>query len=208
MKKWRLLLLILIPLVFPGMLKAADDGRDTPPNTNQRGPSGQNTETGDVVYGTQKDSGFYVGGDSGVFAPLGGSSDVLSVQFLSAVTGGYSVKRRFNFQLRLLQGIGQLDRNSSTTFLFMTEFDTKINFLKRGFSPYILGGIGFYVLSFSGFDPLISKDTNLTYVGGGGFDYLFGSNSVGLGVNYRGFLNATRNFQGLEVTVNYAYHFF
>jgi hypothetical protein len=101
-----------------------------------------------------------------------------------------------------------MERNSSSSFFFMTEFDLKVNLLKKGFSPFVQGGVGMYVLSFSGFDPLVSRDTNLTYTAGGGFDYIFGSNSVGLGVNYRGFLNDTRNFKMLEIVIQYAFHFF
>src|SRR5262249_44034264 len=152
--------------------------------------------------------GFYLGGDSGILAFLGNSSDVFGPAFTAGTEFGYSLDRRFNFQLRVGTAYGSLDRNSSNAFFFTTEFDTKINFLKKGFSPFVLGGIGFYLLDFSGRDPLVAEDTNLTYVMGGGFDYNFGPNAIGLGVNYRGFVNKLRDFQALEILVQYSFHFF
>jgi hypothetical protein len=171
-------------------------------------PENKPVDGGYLPYGQERDSGFYLGGESGALIFLGNSSNVFSPAFISSIKFGYSLKRRLNFQLRLLEGNGDLNFNGSGTFFFITEFDTKINFTKTAFSPFILGGIGFYVLDFGGFDPFVFQETNLTYVGGGGFDYRFGSNSVGLGVDYRGFVNEGFDFQGLEILVQYTFSFF
>jgi hypothetical protein len=157
---------------------------------------------------SERKSGFYLGGDSGVLAFLGNSSGVFSPAFTSGAEFGYSIRRLYNFQLRISSAFGSLDRNSANTFFFMTEFDTKIKFTKKAFSPFVLGGVGFYLLDFSGRDPLVANDTNLTYVAGGGFDYNFGGSAIGLGVNYRGFVNKLRDFQALEVLVQYSFYFF
>jgi hypothetical protein len=188
----------------------AKDARETPPNTNTGStPPPSGGEGQNLGYGPERDSGIFLGGDTGAFIPLGYASHALTPQFLSSVDFGYILKRRLSFQLRLLTGYGQTERTGAGTFLFMLEYDTKFNFLKKSaFSPFIMGGVGMYVLSFSGFDPFISNGTNLTFVGGGGFDYNFGSNSVGLDINYRGFLNSVHYFEGLETLVSYTYHFF
>ncbi|MFO1520408.1 MAG: hypothetical protein U1F57_12230 [bacterium] len=166
------------------------------------GPKGSN------LGGQEKTSGFFVGGDSGVLVPLGKSSDIFSLHFLSGAKGGYSFKRILNLQLRILEANGRLERNSSSTFFFMTDAEVKVNFLRKAFSPFIVGGVGFYFLDFGGSDPLVKRDTNLTYMGGGGFDYIFGSNSVGIAGGYRGFSNKGKNFKALEITIQYAFHFF
>src|SRR5438128_1470066 len=99
-KRFALVFLLIIGLLSQGVW--AKDEKDTPTNTNRGGtttptPPSQNPPPPNNPYMKEKESGLYVGGDSGVFIPLGGSSNVLSVQFLSAVKVGYSLKRRFNF---------------------------------------------------------------------------------------------------------------
>src|SRR4030095_6918467 len=155
-----------------------------------------------------KDSGFYVGGDTGVWIFLGNSNDTFGAGFTTGADFGYSLKRYINFQLRVAQAPSSLDRNNSNVFFFTGEFDLKFNLTKTAFTPFVLGGVGFYFVDFGGRDPFVKEETNLNYVFGGGFDYNFGVNSIGLGVNYRGFANSFRDFKALEILVQYSFNFF
>ena len=115
----------------------------------------------------KKDSGLFVGGDSGVMIFLGNSNDTFGAGFTYGAKFGYSLRRHFNFLLRVGQAFSSLERNESNVFFFTTEFDTKINFTKTAFSPFVLGGVGFYLIDFGGRDPFVKEETNLTYVFGG-----------------------------------------
>src|SRR5262245_41316297 len=214
MKKSAVLMLALFCLtaIPPSWAK---DERETPPNTNtkssppsQQHPTGGESENVNVGYGQERESGIFLGGDTGAFIPFGHASHGITPQFLSSIDFGYMFKRRLSLQARLLTGYGQTERTSAGVFLFMFEADAKYNFRKAGLSPFLFAGVGMYLLSFSGFDPFVAHDTNLTFVGGSGFDYIFGSNSVGLNINYRGFNNKAHYLQGMETLVSYTYRFF
>jgi len=76
------------------------------------------------------------------------------------------------------------------------------------FTPYFIGSAGMYVLSFDSFGSLIRNETNFTYTGGGGLEFRLGSsNKIMIGSEYRGFVNSGANFQGVSVTLGYAFQF-
>ncbi|MCE9625269.1 MAG: outer membrane beta-barrel protein, partial [Deltaproteobacteria bacterium] len=79
--------------------------------------------------------------------------------------------------------------------------------LKTKFRPYFIGTVGFYHLDFNDFLSPIADDSNLTFTGGGGIEYEFGSSRIGLGSEYRGFINDGLDLRSVQVTFGYTFQF-
>lgn len=151
---------------------------------------------------------WFLGTDQGVLFFVRDGGNFINAQYYSTIYGGYNIREIVQPMVRIGQAIGSANAFfNPTTFFFIFEAAVKVTPVRYWVRPYFLGSAGMYVLSFDDFGFPVRDNVNFTYSGGGGLEFSFGRNTVGLGSAFRGFNNSGLNLYGVEVTFGYTFSF-
>lgn len=195
-----------ICLLFCSLLLAASVPALAQPDDYGRPYPGQ--EPRPVEKNPEHRSGWFLGSDQGVLFFVGDSDNFMGPQYYFTFFGGYNFNGWIAPMLRMGQAIGNANGFfDPTTFFFILEGGVKITPLRTKFRPYFEGLLGFYVLDYDDFGFPIRDDVNFTFSTGGGVEYKFGANTIGVGAAYRGMLNEGLDMQGVQVTFVYSFQF-
>lgn len=154
------------------------------------------------------EGGWFLGSDQGVMFFVGDSGNFVNPQYFGSVFGGYNIKGYFQPMIRLGQAIGSLDSFfNPTTFFFIFEGGFRATPLRTKVRPYFSGTAGMYVLDVDDFGSPVRNGVNFTFSGGAGLEFSFGHNTIGVGGEYRGFVNPGPYLNAVAVTLGYTFTF-
>ena len=152
---------------------------------------------------------WFLGSDQGVLFFTNDAGNFINLQYYSTIYGGYNIRDIVQPMIRLGQGIGSADAFfNPTTFFFILEAAVKVTPIRYKIRPFLVGSAGMYVLDFDDFGFPIRDGVNFTFATGGGLEFSFGGhNTIGIGAEYRGFLNEGLDLFGVTVTLGYTFQF-